>query len=255
MPSEPEPHSRRRERHRQQTRRALVTAALELFAARGYAGTTVAAIAAGADVSTRTFFGYFPSKEEVVFAGAEERLARAVAAVGAPQPGERPAEVLLRVLMEIVDDVCVGGRLLDRTAPLRLRLILTVPALQGVALRRVFLAEQRLARQLHRAFPDELDASTAAALVGAVVGALLHALVATGGDGERVAELLAGDPAGVAAGLRRAAGTVLAGLRIPDPPAAGQVGAAAARSADPAALPHQTPLAPVVIVEEILAGQ
>jgi len=45
-----------RERKRVRTRQALIDAAAELFARRGYEGTTIADIAAAADVSTRTFF-------------------------------------------------------------------------------------------------------------------------------------------------------------------------------------------------------
>ena len=63
----------RRERG-ERNRRALVDAALELFASNGFDATTVEQIAALAGVAPRTFFHHFPSKEDVLFDGYAERL-------------------------------------------------------------------------------------------------------------------------------------------------------------------------------------
>lgn len=63
-----------RDRKKAKTRDALVTAAWELFSERGYHETTVDDIADAADISPRTFFRYFATKDDVLFARFDEAL-------------------------------------------------------------------------------------------------------------------------------------------------------------------------------------
>src|SRR6202051_3653106 len=68
-------------RKRQQTRERLTRVAMALFLERGFEATTLDDIAAAADISRRSFFHYFASKEDVVFAWQEESTAALIAAV------------------------------------------------------------------------------------------------------------------------------------------------------------------------------
>jgi AcrR family transcriptional regulator len=77
-----------RARKRQQTRERLTRAAMALFLERGFDATTLDDIAAAADVSRRSFFHYFASKEDVVFAWQEEIITALIAAVAARPAGE-----------------------------------------------------------------------------------------------------------------------------------------------------------------------
>jgi AcrR family transcriptional regulator len=77
-----------RQRKRQQTRERLTRAAMELFRDRGFEATTLDDIAAAANISRRSFFHYFASKEDVVFAWQEGSTAALIAAVAARPAGE-----------------------------------------------------------------------------------------------------------------------------------------------------------------------
>lgn len=70
--------SSRKERERQQHRQEILSAALELFAEKGFPGVSMQEIAAAAEFATGTLYNFFPSKEELFFellvATAEESL-------------------------------------------------------------------------------------------------------------------------------------------------------------------------------------
>jgi AcrR family transcriptional regulator len=98
-----------RERKKQATRRLLRRAAFELVAERGLANVTVEDIAAAADVSPRTFFNYFPSKEAVLFGGDLERAAELRERVATGAPGASALDALRTVLTE--DSESMAGEL------------------------------------------------------------------------------------------------------------------------------------------------
>lgn len=78
-----------RARKKQDTARRIETAALGLFGRDGFDDTTVEAIAAAADISPRTFFHYFATKEDVALADYADRLERVTRTLEA-QPAKSP---------------------------------------------------------------------------------------------------------------------------------------------------------------------
>src|SRR5919206_2432819 len=84
-----------RERHRKRTAADLEEAALSLFGERGFDAVTIDDIAAAADVSRRTFFRYYASKEDVILSDHPKRLDELAAALDR-RPADEPALTALR---------------------------------------------------------------------------------------------------------------------------------------------------------------
>jgi AcrR family transcriptional regulator len=97
-----------RERKKRATRRALHDAALRLALERGLEHLTIEEISSAADVSVRTFFNYFPSKEQAIV---DDDLFRADA---------RQAMAIMSDAAEVLDGLYgVAMALVAATAPRR----------------------------------------------------------------------------------------------------------------------------------------
>ncbi|MFI6418185.1 TetR family transcriptional regulator [Streptomyces sp. NPDC050842] len=137
-----------RERKKQRTRDALIRVALELFTTQGYERTTVDEIVDAVEVSQRTFFRYFASKEEVAFAVQHMVETLFVSALGQRPPGEGPFDALRHAVLSAWDQT---GEAIVEVVPVELylrtfQLIESTPALLAVHLRRSAETEETIAR-------------------------------------------------------------------------------------------------------------
>lgn len=93
-----------RERKKEKIRERLAAEALRLFEERGYQDTTIEEIAAAAEVSRRTFFRYFPTKEAVLFPDRERRLEAFRAHLDPSAAGGDPLQAVRRALLSLAKD-------------------------------------------------------------------------------------------------------------------------------------------------------
>jgi AcrR family transcriptional regulator len=90
----------RRLRRSAEIRERLFRSALELFARKGFAHTTVEDITEAADVGKGTFFNYFPSKDHILLAFGEMQLGKLEAAVSEARSSNQSVQQFLRALPE-----------------------------------------------------------------------------------------------------------------------------------------------------------
>lgn len=152
-----------RERKKQLTWQAIHAAALRLVTQQGLDGVTVEAICASADVSTRTFFNYFPSK--------------AAAALGLPPTtlGDTERELFRAGGQPLMDAVCAlvasSVRIVsDRDS--RKALLAQEPELMGTMLRWLW----RLRIELVAVVAERVDERTAGRAVTLAMGALVETI-------------------------------------------------------------------------------
>lgn len=221
--SEPTLRRGRSPEGRAEVRRALVAAAVELFATRGYDEATVDDITAAAGVARRTFFRYFPSKEDAISPDHEAALERVSEVFETAHPTEPTASLVLRAGETVLDLYAEDAALSVR----RFALTHQVPALRDRESASVHHYRRLFTRHLRRRFAGQPDGELRAAVIGAAIVAAhnlaLRSWLALGApedgldgcraDFRRVADLLPPEPGegrgeldGVADRLERAIG-------------------------------------------------
>ncbi len=93
-----------RERKKLERRQCIQDAAVDLFERDGFDATTIEAIADAADIAPRTFFSYFPTKEDVVLADYADRLDRILDELGQRPLSEKPWAALRASFVVVAAD-------------------------------------------------------------------------------------------------------------------------------------------------------
>ncbi|MDH6579925.1 TetR/AcrR family transcriptional regulator [Kitasatospora sp. MAP5-34] len=172
----------RRAQHKAATREALHQAALRMFEERGYDATTVKDIAAAASVTERTFFRYFPSKEDLVLGELSDLVPLLAEGIRRRPADEPPLRAVLAALLTVGGERGSGFAVLFSGPPAR---FVSAPTRPGRPV--LFEFETGIAEALHArmggAGPVSLRASV---LARAAVAAMRSALIAHADlEGER----------------------------------------------------------------------
>lgn len=172
-----------RERKKLDTRRRIESAALELFERNGFDATTVDDIAAAVDIAPRTFFHYFPTKDDVVLADYADRLARISAVLAERPPVEEPWTALENAFLAVAADYDLErGVLLQR-----FRIMMTTPSVFARSLQLQAGWEDAVAEAIAERLGIEPDEDIAPRLMAAAALAAMRAAMrhwlAHGGSG------------------------------------------------------------------------
>ena len=161
----------RRQRKKQLTKDALIAAALELFAAKGYDHTAVHEITDAVDVSERTFFRYFASKEDLVLSFIADGATAFAEALAARPAQEEPLAAARNALQISIRDMSGGQGLANYLSAMRL--IDSTPTLLAAYLRSVHDHDDEIIEVLARREGVDPVADRRPRVLAAVIGALV----------------------------------------------------------------------------------
>lgn len=132
------------QRKHELVRREIWNTAIRLFEERGFESTTVEQISSAAGLSSRTFFRYFASKEDVILQGVESYGDDLLAAVAAMPPGEPSLADICRAAKPLVEQYVVT----EEYVRVVILIIAGSQALRGAQMLRFRRVEDGLVRQL-----------------------------------------------------------------------------------------------------------
>ena len=161
-----------RERKKLKARRKLERVALELFQGKGFEGTTIREIADAADMSPRTFFRYFSSKEEVIFGRSADDIEALMVRLRARPEAESPYESVRHAFIDWSDQL--QERREDITARVR------VTAAAGPLRRRAAQLQEDIARDVAKELserPSQVDGEGNALVASVCVQAMTLAVI------------------------------------------------------------------------------
>lgn len=190
-----------RERKKARAKALIQDHAIRLFAEQGYEATTVAQIAAAAEVSPSTLFRYFDTKGDILRYDVLDPLL--FAAYERQPAGLRPVAAIRRATRSMLEDLPID--VLERQIE-RARLILSIPELRASAMGSGVQVEKLLARAEAVRTGRRPDPLSLTVFVGALGGAIMAALLA----GPEVA------PAGLMERLDRTLALIDEGLPLGD---------------------------------------
>jgi AcrR family transcriptional regulator len=177
-----------RERKKARTREAIIDAALDLFASKGFEATTIEDIAAAADVSPRTFFRYFESKVDLVMVRNEAHGDKIGPLIVARPASEGPLEALRQVIQQTMCEL-----LADPSVVRELQVMMSTPTLRNRAREHFYEEEAELVSAFAaRLGTDDADltANVMAAAAASTVWAVIERWLAEGSQVEHMAPMI-----------------------------------------------------------------
>lgn len=177
-----------RQRKKAKTLDAIVTAALDLFERKGYDATTIEEIAEAADVSPRTFFRYFDSKQDLMKPPRDEEPPFDRMLATRP-PEEGPVEAMRHVMVSTLGAVLVE----DPSIARRMRVMLSTPSLRAIARDNFNEHEADFARTFAVRLgvaEDDLRPHVIASVVGNLMWTVINRWVDEGGEPDKLLPMI-----------------------------------------------------------------
>ena len=172
-----------RERKKLRTREAIRREAFRLFEENGYANTTVEQISEAADISSRTYFRYFPSKEHVLI---DENLIPPIIDAFIAAPADLPPiEAYRHAVLTTFAAMSPTER---ETAVRGQRLMYTVPEARGLLYSDYVGLIGMIADGLQQRMPDPLPDFERRVIAGSIVGVLIACADGTPMPGDTISE-------------------------------------------------------------------